>query len=69
MNITDREKNVVNPPVVLPDNIFLPPLHIKMGIMKKYLQLIYKTSRGVEYLSNKFLNVSEAKIKDPRSGN
>jgi len=25
------EKNVINPPLVLPENIFLPPLHIKLG--------------------------------------
>jgi len=28
------EKNVVNPPLVLPEKIFLPPLHIKLGLMK-----------------------------------
>jgi len=27
-------KNVVNPPLVLPEKIFLPALHIKLGLMK-----------------------------------
>ena len=28
------EKNVINPPLVLPEKIYLPPLHIKLGLMK-----------------------------------
>jgi len=30
------EKNVVNPPLVLPDKIYLPPLHINLGLMKNF---------------------------------
>jgi len=29
------KKNVVNGPVVLPEKIYLPPLHVKLGLMKK----------------------------------
>ena len=29
------EKNVFNPPLVLPEKIYLPYLHIKLGLMKK----------------------------------
>jgi len=28
------QKNVVNPPLVLPGKIYMPPLHIKLGLMK-----------------------------------
>ena len=31
------EKNVVNPPLVLPENIFLPLLHIKLCLMKNFV--------------------------------
>jgi len=57
------EKNVVNPPLVLPENIFLPPSHIKLGLMKNFVKGMDKTGRGFEYLRNKFPNVSDAKIK------
>jgi len=33
-SLTPGEKNVVNPPLVLPEKIYLPPLHIKLGFMK-----------------------------------
>jgi len=33
-SLTPGEKNVVNPPLVLPEKSYLPPLHIKLGIMK-----------------------------------
>ena len=50
------EKNV-NPPLVLPENIFLPPLHIKLGLMKNFVKGKDKTGRGFQYLRNKFPNV------------
>jgi len=62
-SLTPGEKNVVNPPPVLPEKIFLPPLHIKMGLVKNFVKGMYKTGRGFEYLRNKFSNVSDAKIK------
>jgi len=57
------EKHLVNPPLVLPEKIFLPRLHIKMGLMKNFMKGMDKTGRGFEYLRNKFPNVSDAKIK------
>jgi len=33
-SLTPREKNVVNPPRILPEKIYLPPLRIKLGFMK-----------------------------------
>jgi len=58
------KKNVVNPPLVLPEKIFLSPLHIKLGLMKNFVKGTDKTSHGIEYLRNKFPNVSDAKIKE-----
>ena len=61
-SLTSGEKNVVNPPLVLPEKIFLPPLHTKLGLMKSFVKGMYKTGRGFEYLRNKFPNLSDAKI-------
>ena len=58
------EKNVVSPPLVLPEKLFLPPLHIKLGLLKNFVKGMGKTGRGVEYVRNKFPNVSDAKIKE-----
>jgi len=54
---------VVNP-LLLPEKIYLPPLHIKLGLMKNFVKGLDKTGRGFEYVRNKFPNVSDAKIKD-----
>ena len=72
--LTQGEKNVVNPPLVLPEKIYLPPLHIKLGLMKKIVKSMDKTGRGFEYVRNNFPNVSDTKIKegifiDAKSGN
>jgi len=62
-SLTPGEKNVVIPPLVLPENIFLPPLHIQLGLVENFVKGMNKTSRGFKYLKNKFPNVSDAKIK------
>jgi len=56
--------NVVNPPLVHPEKIYLPPLHIKLGLMKNFVKDMDKTSHGFQYVRNKFPNVNDAKIKE-----
>jgi len=62
-SLTPGEKNVVNSLLVFPEKIYLPPLHIKLGLMKNFVKGMEKTGHGFEYLRNKFPNVSDAKIK------
>jgi hypothetical protein len=68
------EKNVVSPPLVIRENIYLPYLHIKLGLMKIFVKGMGKTGHGFHYVRYNFPNVSDAKIKediylwDPRSG-
>jgi hypothetical protein len=33
-----RKKNVLNNPLVNPEKVFLPPLHIKLGLMKNFVK-------------------------------
>jgi len=54
-SLTPGEKNVN--PLVLPENIFLPHLHIKMGLIKNYVKGMDKTGHGFQYMKNKFPNV------------
>ena len=58
------EKNVIIPPLVLPEKIYLPPLHIKLGLMKNFVKGMDKTSRRFEYMRNKFPNVRDAIVKE-----
>ena len=60
-SMTPGEKNVANLPFVLSEKIYLPHLNIKLGLMKKFVKGMDKTSRGFEYMGNKFPNVSDAK--------
>jgi hypothetical protein len=57
------EKNVVNPPFVLLEKIYLPPLHIKQGLMKIFVKGMDKSGHGFEYVRNNVPNVSNTKIK------
>jgi len=63
-SLMPEEKNDVNPPLVFPEKVFLPPLHIKLGLMKNSVKGMDKTGHGLEYLRNKFPNVNDAKIKE-----
>ena len=47
--LTPGEKNVVSPPFVLPEKIYLPPLHIKLGLMNNFVKGMDKINRGFEY--------------------
>jgi hypothetical protein len=62
--LTPGEKNVVNLPPVLPEKIYLLPLHINMGLMKNFVKGVDKTGRGFQYVRSKFPNVRDAKIKE-----
>jgi len=46
-SLTSGEKNIINPPLVLPEKIHLPPLRIKLGLMKNFAKCMDKTGRGI----------------------
>ena len=57
--------SVKEKPLVQPQRIYLPPLHIKLGLVKNFVKSMgKKNSRGFKYLQKKFPNVSEAKLKE-----
>ena len=56
--LTPWEKSVINPPLLLPEKIYLPPLHVKLGLMKNFVKGVDKTGRGFQYVRNKFPNVT-----------
>jgi len=63
-SMTPGRKNVVNLPLLLPKKIYLLTLHLKLGLMKNFVNGADKASRGFEYVMNMIPNVSNAKIKE-----
>ncbi|GBN16426.1 hypothetical protein AVEN_126509-1 [Araneus ventricosus] len=58
------QKNVVHDPLVPKENIYFPPLHIKLGFIKQFEKATDKTGDGFNFLKTKFPRLSEAKIKE-----
>ena len=58
-------KNILHKNLVDPDKILLPPLHIKLGLMKQFVKAIKKLDTDAfKYLFEKFPKLSEAKVKE-----
>jgi len=55
--------NVQEPPLVDRQKVLLPPLHIKLGLMKNYVKALNPDGATFKYLEEKFPKISEAKIK------
>jgi hypothetical protein len=46
------------------NEVLLPPLHIKFGLMKNFVKDMVKDGQGFKHLSKMFPQVSEAKLKE-----
>ena len=57
-------KNVKHVPLVDPKKVLLPPLHIKLGLMKNFVKAMDKTGPAFRYLRDQFPKLSDAKIKE-----
>ena len=57
------EKNIKNVPLVNREKVLLPPLHIKLGLMKQFLEALDKEGECFKYLCSKFSRLTYEKIK------
>ncbi|GBM10675.1 hypothetical protein AVEN_7945-1 [Araneus ventricosus] len=57
-------KNEENESLVASEKILLPPLHIKLGLMKDFVKAMDCGGSGFQYLRLKFPKVSETKIEE-----
>ena len=55
--------NVKCEPLVKPEKILFPPLHLKLGLMKQFVSALDKESDAFRYLRNFFPKLSDAKVK------
>ena len=44
--------------------VLLPPLHIKLGLMKNFVKALHKSCAAFQHLSTVFLGLSAAKLKE-----
>ena len=58
-------KNIQHIPLVNPDKVLMPSLHIKLGLMKNFVKAIAKHClNGFEFLWKKFPKLSQGKLKE-----
>ena len=62
-SFTPGLQNLKSACLVDPQNILLPPLHIKLGLMKNYIKALDKDGRTFRFLRKKFFRISEAKLQ------
>ena len=57
------DKNIINEPLVNWDRIILPPLHIKLGLMKQFVKALDKDCECFNYIAKTFPGLSKKKLK------
>lgn len=57
-------KNIINANLVDQKKILLPPLHIKLGLMKQFVKALDVEGQCFKYLYSKFPKLSDVKIKE-----
>lgn len=60
---TVGEHNIKWEPLVDPVKVLMPPLHIKLGLMKQFVAGLDKESAAFKHLQHLFPKLSEAKVK------
>ena len=58
-----RCNNVKFKPLVDSQNVFLPPLHFKLGLMKNFVKAMDRNGEGFKHLRTVFSGLSDAKLK------
>ena len=60
---TVNEANIINEPLVPRDKIIIPPLHIKLGLMKQFVKALPVDDCCFNYICNFFPGMSNEKLK------
>ena len=55
--------NIVSDPIVSPEKIILPPLHIKLGLMRQFVRALNIENECFQYIVSSFPALSYEKIK------
>jgi hypothetical protein len=57
-------KNIAHPSLVAPSKVILPPLHIKLGVMKQFVKALNKGGHCFKYMCQKYTALTEANLKE-----
>jgi hypothetical protein len=63
-NLITGTKNVIRASLVDPQEVLLPPLRIKLGVIKQFVKALDKSGSCFQYLGRKFAALSEVKVKE-----
>jgi hypothetical protein len=63
-SLIPKKRNVLNNPLVKPEKVFLPTLHVKLGLMKISSRKMDKNGAGFMYFKHKIPRLSDAKHKE-----
>jgi len=63
-SLVPGSKNVLRESLVEPNKVILPPLHIKLGLMKQFVKALDREGDCFKYLGEKFSGLPEAKLKE-----
>ena len=58
------QKNVKYTPLIETSKILLPPLRIKLGLMKNFVKAVNQAGAAFQYICNKFPVLSQAKLNE-----
>ena len=63
-NFIPGSKNIRHTPLIEPSKYLLPPLHVKLGLMKQFVKALDKEQDCFRYLQEKFPTINDAKLKE-----
>ena len=63
-SFTSGYRNILHPALVDRSNVILPTLHIKLGLMKRFVKALNKENACFKYIREKFPNLNAEKVKE-----
>lgn len=63
-SLTPGSKNIIHEKLIELNKVLLPPLHIKLGLMKQFVKALPKNGDCFKYICNKFPALSYQKVKE-----
>ena len=64
MTLKPGDPNILNKPLIDPKKVLLPPLRIKLRLMKQFVKALDRQVALFKYLALQFSYLSDARIKE-----
>ena len=64
MTLKPGDLTILNKPLIDPKKVLLPPLHIKLGLMKQFVKALDREGALFKYLARQYSYLRDAKIKE-----